>query len=130
MTIDSDILILRLNLIQKCHDKIKQILDISIDEFLENEINQLAVERCLQLSAQAMADIGSHIIAQSGWQVPNTYSEIITVLSNKKILDKNLSKKLESFMGLRNILVHSYLDVDEALLYNELKANLNDLLYI
>lgn len=75
-----------------------------------------------------MADIGSHLIAQSGWAVPDTYSGIIIVLANKKILNAKLAKRLESFMGLRNILVHSYLEINEELLYNDIKENIEDLL--
>jgi uncharacterized protein YutE (UPF0331/DUF86 family) len=125
---DNDVILLRLNLIKRCYKKIKLILDKTLDQFLKDDISQLAIERCLQLSAQAMADIGSHLIAQSGWAVPNTYSEIISVLSNKKILSKSLANKIESFMGLRNILVHSYLEIDEELLYNEIKENVEELL--
>lgn len=128
MTFDKTVILLRLKIIQNCHEKIILILEKSLDAFLEDDISQLAIERCLQLSAQAMADIGSHLIANSGWSVPNTYSEIIVVLANKKILEKSLAKRLESFMGLRNILVHSYLDINEELLYNEMKENLDDLL--
>lgn len=97
-----------------------------ISDGFQKEINQLAIERCLQLSAQAMADIGSHIIVQNGWSPPNTYSNIIKLLGEKKIINKKLSSKLESFMGLRNILVHSYLEINNQIINDNIIENIND----
>ncbi|MHA2362559.1 MAG: type VII toxin-antitoxin system HepT family RNase toxin [Candidatus Hodarchaeales archaeon] len=127
MAIDNDIIFRRLHLIKNCVEKINQILGRGIETYLEDEILELALERCLQISAQSIADIGSHIIAQKGWSIPETYSQILSVLGKKDVIEKQLAKKLAEFMGLRNILVHAYLDIESERLFSEVKININNL---
>ncbi len=51
------------------------------------------------------------MIADRGWGQPNTYREAFTTLAEKKVLPRPLSERMEGWAGLRNILVHLYLEV-------------------
>jgi len=84
-----------------------------------------AVERGLQLCAQNVLDIATHIAAGEGRDVPD-YATAITELGRLGILPGDFAKEFSSVAGFRNVLVHGYLDVDLALLHRLLNERLDD----
>lgn len=85
---------------------------------------QLITERSLQIIAQAMLDIGNHIIAHFGWGKPDSYKEIITILSQHDIIPREYQQALEGLAGLRNILVHDYLSINPEILFKDMNSGI------
>ena len=54
-------------------------------------------------------------------EVPDTYREIIRKVREEGIIDENLEKKLQGIVGLRNIIVHMYADIDAEIIYDNLE---------
>lgn len=73
---------------------------------------RLATERALQLSIQACIDIAGHLVAELELTVPPDYRGLFPELATTG-LDQRLAARLGDAAGLRNILVHDYLDLDE-----------------
>jgi uncharacterized protein YutE (UPF0331/DUF86 family) len=86
---------------------------------------RLATQRGLQLAIQACIDIGSHLVAELDLPLPADYRGVFTALVAKG-LDAELSDRLGSAAGLRNVLVHDYLDIDEDVVWGSLD-HLDDL---
>ena len=84
-------------------------------------------ERYLQLSVQVVIDIMHLIIIELGLERPKDNYEAVTVLFRNKVLGGNLADKLPAMIGLRNILVHEYGDIDRKRVYKILKTELDDL---
>jgi uncharacterized protein YutE (UPF0331/DUF86 family) len=93
----------------------------------DEAIQLLALERALQVSAEALFDIGHHVLAGRGHVVPGKYREIVPALVAKGILPPSLAPRLEGMAGLRNILVHDYARIDEAILRRVVDEHLSDL---
>jgi uncharacterized protein YutE (UPF0331/DUF86 family) len=84
-----------------------------------------AVERGLQLCVQNCLDIATHLSAAFGRDVPD-YAAAIDTLSDLGVLPAEFSKQFRAVAGLRNILVHGYLSVDEARVHAALNERLDD----
>lgn len=83
-------------------------------------------ERYLQLAIQAVLDISHHLIADMKLNLPSDNKELFELLARHKVLPPALSKRLVSMAGLRNVLVHEYLEIDRRLVYRVLRDDLGD----
>jgi uncharacterized protein YutE (UPF0331/DUF86 family) len=88
---------------------------------------QAQAERWLQLAAECVLDLANHLISERGWRTPETYRDSIRVLAEEGVLPGDLAPRLEAWAGLRNILVHLYLEVDHETLWRVLTEDLGDL---
>ena len=84
-------------------------------------------ERYLQLAIQCVLDIGNHILADRKLREPEEYRDIVKTLGDHSLISPDLTERLIPLVGLRNILVHDYLDIDRPRLYDALQAELEDL---
>ena len=57
---------------------------------------------------------------------PDEEKQAFRILASHKIIPQNLAKTLSAMAGMRNILVHEYLDVDHDRLYSVMKKQLVD----
>ena len=84
-------------------------------------------ERWMHLAAETAIDLAQHLIASEGWRTPETNREAFQVLGREGVLTKELAGQMEMWAGLRNVLVHLYLDVDHGLLLDALTGELDQL---
>lgn len=96
------------------------------DDFLSNYKIYGLAERYLQLAIECLLDIGNHIIASLELKKPEKLQDIILILGENSILPTQFAKKVAKMAGFRNILVHGYSDIDEALVYESLTQDLTD----
>lgn len=97
------------------------------DKFIKDPLVYGNAERYLQLAIQAIIDIGNHIIADRKLKEPEEYRDIMNTLGQAGIIPGDLAKRLLPLVGLRNILVHEYTEIDHARLYDALHNELSDL---
>jgi uncharacterized protein YutE (UPF0331/DUF86 family) len=83
------------------------------------------VERGLQLCAQNVLDIATHIAAGTGHDVPD-YAAAIDCLTDSGVLPAEFTERFRALAGFRNVLVHGYLDVDVAVVHRLLNDDLED----
>jgi uncharacterized protein YutE (UPF0331/DUF86 family) len=86
---------------------------------------RLATEHALQLAIQACIDVGAHLVSELGLKAPTDYRGVFESLCPAG-LDPPLAERLATATGMRNILVHGYLNVDDDTVWNAL-ARLDDL---
>lgn len=97
-----------------------------LDEYLEDDILQAAVERRLQLAIQVCMDITNYIIAQQGLRSSTVLENIFEILGHEGILTQELSSRMVGMVRFRNILVHDYLEIDPSRVYSHLTAGIDD----
>ena len=81
-------------------------------------------ERYLHLSIECLLDIGNHIIADKGYRKPETYGEILEVLTDEGVIPRKLFMELEGMAAFRNVLVHDYLRLDLAKVHEVIQDKL------
>ncbi|WP_052519645.1 type VII toxin-antitoxin system HepT family RNase toxin [Archangium violaceum] len=64
----------------------------------------LAVEEC--------RDLAEHLIAENAWGAPESAGEEFELLAQKGVIDAALARRMRQAVGLRNLLVHEYAEVD------------------
>ena len=116
----------RLDIILERVTRIKQIETLTEEKFLADEIMQSAVERNLQIIAQAIIDICTHLIAHNHWGSPKSYSDAVVVVANHKVIDSALADRLIHLVKLRNVLVHLYLKIDQKIVYQSARSIIDD----
>jgi uncharacterized protein YutE (UPF0331/DUF86 family) len=78
-------------------------------------------ERNLEVAAQCVLDISHRLISLAGGQRPRDYYEAILRLGELRVLPPDFAAHLAPLAGLRNILVHEYLEVDWQEVYRNLQ---------
>jgi len=72
---------------------------------------------------EAASLLGSHILEVEFGVSIETYIEVFKHLARRGILSQDVAQGFRTLVGLRNLLVHRYWDVDDARLYREAKRS-------
>jgi uncharacterized protein YutE (UPF0331/DUF86 family)/predicted nucleotidyltransferase len=83
------------------------------------------VERGLQLCAQNVLDVATHVAAASALDAPD-YATAIDRLAELDVLPRDFASRLRAIAGFRNVLVHGYLQVDLDIVAGILREKLSD----
>jgi uncharacterized protein YutE (UPF0331/DUF86 family) len=94
-------------------DELERIRIDGHDAYAEEFRRRLAARHAIQLAVQICVDIGAHMIAELGVRMPDDYKGIFEALRDPVGLDPVLAKRLSDAAGMRNVLVHVYLEVDD-----------------
>jgi uncharacterized protein YutE (UPF0331/DUF86 family) len=98
----------------------------SFTEFVDDWKSLYAVEHALQTAIQSLIDIGAHILASRGDSKWNEYREIPLRLARLNIIPKTEVKTLQEMIGMRNILVHQYIEIDSRKVYGIIRDHIDD----
>ena len=99
---------------------LEELRQHSVKEFIQDaKIHKLA-ERCLQLCIECILDIAHYLISQNGWPRPADNTDAIIELGDKGVLPRDFAETIAGMVNFRNILVHAYLRIDRAIVYDHL----------
>jgi len=110
----------RLKLLNQYVDELRSMQWVSFEEYQDNKLIRKFVERTFHTAIEACLDIGSHLISREGFRYPEDNKDIFQVLYG------DLLPRLINMAGFRNVLVHNYADLDNAIVYGALKKRLGD----
>jgi uncharacterized protein YutE (UPF0331/DUF86 family) len=99
---------------------------MTYEEFTANYLYTNTAERSFQIAIQAAIDVGSMILADESYEIPNTYADIFSALAEIGVLPETFAQKMVGMVKFRNVLVHLYLQVDLRRVYRYLQENLED----
>ena len=112
--------------------KVKERIDRQVDQVtelvkeLEKERSYRGTERLVQLTIQALLDLGLMVIAALGGRTPKGYSEVGDLLLDLGALGESDAKPLRSMAGMRNILVHAYATIKRDLITDSSRSLRDD----
>jgi uncharacterized protein YutE (UPF0331/DUF86 family) len=102
----------RLVAISERLDELRQVGDITVDRLADDWLVRAAVERVLTQLVELAAQINTHVVTASGTVPPAEYRESFVAAAKVGAISPGLAAKIGPSAGLRNILVHQYLDAD------------------
>ena len=118
-----------LNRLVQLEENIHELENIwkTIDDskFSEGKLSEWGLRYGLFESIQIVIDIACHLVAKYNLGNPQNYRECITLLKKYNYIAKDVAQNLEKMIGLRNLLVHEYADINMEELKN-LLHQLND----
>lgn len=77
-------------------------------------------------AVEACVDAAQHVCAAEGWGPPSSNADAVRLLGDHGALDADLAGSLRRAVGFRNVLVHQYAQVDDAVVLARLQ-DLSDL---
>ena len=98
-----------------------------VGDFLADDDMVAATERRIQVAVQAAIDVAAHIAAASAWPAAEGYAATFAALGRHGVLVDPLPERLAMAAGLRNLLVHDYLEIDPSRLHASLGDDVADL---
>jgi len=125
--VDVEVIKQRLNQLSTSINKIERFKEVSLEEFLKDDIIQDVVEYNLFIAINMMIDIATHIVVDNNMGSPETLGEAFNILNKEKYLNDEETKIYRNMVGLRNILSHEYINIDKNIIYGILKNNLVDI---
>ena len=125
--VDADILRRRIDALLGYLDRLELFGAEDRERFVADRDKHHLAERYLHLAVESALDIANHLIADGGFEAPETYRDAFTILARHGVLDDDLGRRLQSWAGMRNVLVHVYLDIDHGLTWDAIRHDLGDL---
>ena len=118
----------RIDVIRVALSRLKDLSELSMEEFLEDYKNPASAETFLRHAIEAIFDIGRHILAKTGKvRLTHEYKNIARGLGESGVLSKPLMNKLIEMAGYRNRIVHFYHEITDEELYEIIQNDLKDI---
>jgi uncharacterized protein YutE (UPF0331/DUF86 family) len=111
--VDRESVIARLGRLGRLIEQLERTRARGTDVYLSDDDLRAATERRLQLAEQICIDIGAHLLSELNARPPADYADIFISLAEAGQLDGELAKRMVQAARQRNVLVHSYLEVDD-----------------
>ena len=109
----------RLKRLEENLRELERFRGTSIDD-LEGRQKRWALRYGMLESIQAIIDIACAVVSRYNLGYPDSYADCFRVLRRENVLPDDLTDRLTQPVGMRNVLVHEYLDVDDRLLLDAL----------
>lgn len=94
------------------------------ENWLQNDISKLALERIGHNVMESMMDVGNLMIDGFIMRDPGSYEDIIDILIDEKVVSSDMEASLKAVVGLRKMLVREFVSVDITEVVNVLTASL------
>ena len=114
-TFDINVILTRLSKIEDYLKRLEKYQSTTLDEYSENQDIQLITERLIQVMTEAALDIIKHLLSCLGvlrqketW----TNKDYFLEAANLNIISSEIANQLVKAAGMRNILVHIYLNIE------------------
>jgi len=121
----------RLRIISKLEEMIKYVEELrdmlpEKEKYLGNLIIRRACEKTIEVAIKSLIDVAAMIVSAQKLGLPTSEENIFDKLIENNILTKGLSESLKDMKGFRNILIHRYINIDDEIVYFNLKNSIND----
>jgi len=124
--VDKPLIIRKLTELDEYLKQMGEFSSVTLEEYSRDWKVQRIVERTLQMMIETCADIANHIISDRGYRTPDNYGDTFRVLHENGVLRNDLFEIMLKMARFRNIVVHQYDKVDEAIVIGILRNNLNN----
>src|SRR3989344_3433168 len=81
----------------------------------------------LQVAVQAVLDIAQHIASYQRFRSYTSNKEVFEVLKDNNVIKQTTATSMTIAVGLRNVIVHQYEEVDPEKVYDIIQNHLEDL---
>lgn len=110
--------------VSRCIKRIEQEKQFNL---FEDIVHQDALLLNLQLACQPVIDIGAYLVKTKQYGTPGASYEILEILFEHHIICFELFESLRAMVGFRNIMVHSYTELDLQIMMSIVENHLYDL---
>lgn len=124
--VDQEIVLEKSGNIQRCLLRIREITHLNPDTLEDIDVQDIFVLN-LQRAVQSAIDLAAHVVAEESFGLPDSLRGHFRLLQEHKVINTDLSNKMQSMIGFRNIAIHEYQKLDLSILKKILTDNIADL---
>jgi len=111
--------------IEKYLFELEDIVPDKIKDYKNDNVIRAACERYFEKIVESVTDLSFIIILTKKLNIPQDDINAFSILKENEIIDDNLYNKLKQAKGMRNILAHQYGVVDDNVVFQALKNELD-----
>jgi len=123
--VDKERILVKIDRLDRYLHELQDIMPENYETYQKIE-KKRACERLLQVSIESVLDICAQIVIELRLGLPSEEDDIFEKLEQAKIITPVTKETLKRMKGFRNILVHEYGHIDDRLVYDVLKNNIDD----
>jgi uncharacterized protein YutE (UPF0331/DUF86 family) len=123
--VDKNLILRKIAELEEYLGQIREFSGITVEQYRGDWKVQRIVERTLQVMIELCVDIANHIISDQKLRVPTTYADTFKVLHEARLINKSLYNTMDKMAKFRNIVVHNYDKIDQAIVVMILKGYLD-----
>lgn len=105
-------------------EQLHSIAPMNLEKYQMNIEKKAACERFVEKIVEAILDIAFLLIKLKKLRIPEDDADAFSVLLESKIIDDQLATKLKNAKGMRNVIVHQYGKVDDAVVFTSITEEL------
>jgi uncharacterized protein YutE (UPF0331/DUF86 family) len=107
-------------------ERLKPISQKNLEEYKSDFYLKSSAERLIQLIVECATDINNHVVVEMGNRPPEDYSISFIKASEVGLISRELAERLKGSGGMRNILVHEYMEIDDEKVYKVIPFAIKD----
>jgi len=109
--LDRDVVTRRLRQLRDTLDELAPMRAVTPARLAAAPLERAGVERLLQVAVDLAIDINAHLAVAELGRAPATGRESFHAVGEAGVIDRELAERLAPAAGLRNVLVHRYVDI-------------------
>lgn len=113
----------RLRRLEQYISELEKHQKLTKTQFRDDFTAQLAVERAFQAGIECCSDIASHVVSVFDLGRPNEQRDLYSLLANAGYLTEEFGAMMGEMSAFRNRIVHMYMEIDVARLYQFLQED-------
>ena len=124
--VNEEVVLRKIKRLREYVNELRHAKDITWETYRKNIRDKAFVERYVHIAIQSVFDIANHIISYEGWEEPDTYREIFSILASHGVLPEDRVTDFQNMASFRNMLVHHYEKIEDELIFGIFKNKLED----
>lgn len=124
--LDRDRILSKLDELDGYLAELRQIVPDSYARYMESVEKRRACERLLQISIECVIDVCALFVSGLRLGLPAEDDDLIEKLEQAGLISAEMAKALRTMKGFRNILVHEYGRLDNAIVFSVATRRLQD----
>lgn len=118
--IEIDLIRRKLSRLSMYLEQLAPISEKTLVEYQTNSYLKYTAERLIELIVESAIDINNHVVVEMKKRPPEDYTVSFIKAAEVGLISRELADKLKGSAGMRNILVHEYMEVDDRIVYDAL----------
>lgn len=117
----------RLDYIERMLGHLQQYQGLTLSELQADERSYHAALYELQTCLEAVTDIGNHLVAALSLRKPEDRGDTMRILAAEGFVEQELAERLVAAIGMRNPIVHGYLQPLASIVHKTIEQDLGDI---
>jgi uncharacterized protein YutE (UPF0331/DUF86 family) len=123
--VDRDRVLVKLDELEGYLGELRSIMPARLQDYLTVE-KKRACERLMQVAVEAVLDVCALLVTGLRLGIPAEEDDLFGKLAQRGVLTPATTETLRRMKGLRNLLVHEYARIDDALVFETASRRLGD----